>query len=319
MKGTRGGGQPVPRRLRGRRRHLRAAELGRLRDRVRAHRGRIRAVEHGRIDPAPGVGLRNERNPSLGLSPGGSPAPLPVLRAPAVDAMRRSGPRRRATGPVQMQRTKELQRSNRARHGVSAGRGIRAGRDRRQAVLLAAVTRLRNQSFAGSLSVEPSARLRPASGGQGRSGPPSRGGQQSGPKPARSGAARSGAPRPSFPRSDNPRPGNVGRPFPRPSRPGARPGGPRPPSTGGAGQDARPRPNPRGPGSERPRSTGYARTDGKPRPGGAGKGRSDRGPRPPFVPGSRPAKSWPRSGGPSAKPGKPSFRGRKPDRKKPGA
>jgi 23S rRNA pseudouridine2605 synthase len=152
-----------------------------------------------------------------------------------------------------------------------------------------------------------------ASGGQGRSGPP-RGGQQSGPRPA-----RSGAPRPGNPRSDNPRPGNVGRPFPRPSRPGVRPGGSRPPSTGGVGQGARPKANPRGPGSERPRPTGYARPDGKPRPGGAGKGRSDRGPRPPFVPGSRPAKSWPRSGGPSAKPGKPSFRGRKPDRKKPGA
>ena len=149
---------------------------------------------------------------------------------------------------------------------------------------------------------------------QGHSGPPSRGSQQSGPRPA-----RSGAPRPGNPRFDNPRPGNAGRPFPRPSRPGVRPGGPRPPATGGMGQGARPKANPRGPGSERPRSTGYARPDGKPRPGGAGKGRSDRGPRPPFVPGSRPAKSWPRSGNPSAKPGKPSFRGRKPDRKKPGA
>jgi hypothetical protein len=87
---------------------------------------------------------------------------------------------------------------------------------------------------------------------------------------------------------------------------------------GGAGRDAGPKATPRGPHNERPRPAGYARPGGKPGPGG-GKGRSDRGPRPPFVPGSRPAKSWPRAGGSSAKPGKPSFRGRKPDRKKPGA
>jgi 23S rRNA pseudouridine2605 synthase len=152
---------------------------------------------------------------------------------------------------------------------------------------------------------------------QGRSGPPSRGGRPDGPRPARFGAPRSDNPRSDNPRSGSPRPGNAGRPFPRPSRPGVRPGGPRPPSTEGAGQDARPKSNPRVPGNERPRPAADARPGGKPGPGGAGKGRS--GPRPPFVPGSRPAKSWPRAGGSSAKPGKPSFRGRKPDRKKPGA
>jgi 23S rRNA pseudouridine2605 synthase len=156
-----------------------------------------------------------------------------------------------------------------------------------------------------------------------RSGPPPQGGRPSAPRPARFGASPSGAPRPGNPRPDNRRSGNAGRPFPRPSkpgvRPGARPGGPRPPSSEGAGQDTRPKPNPRGPGNERPRSGGYARPAGKPRPSEGEKGRSDRGPRPPFVPGSRPAKSWQRPGGSSAKPGKPSFRGRKPDRKKPGA
>ncbi len=161
-------------------------------------------------------------------------------------------------------------------------------------------------------------RFKQAAGEQGRSKPPLRGGRPSGPRPSRFGTPDSGAPR-----SDNPRSENRGRPFPRSSRPGVRPGGPRPPSTGGAGQDGRPKPNPKGPYNERPRSAGYARPGGKPGPGGGGKGRSDRrrepGPRPPFVPGSRPAKSWPRPGGSSAKPGKPSFRGHKPDRKKPGA
>jgi 23S rRNA pseudouridine2605 synthase len=152
-------------------------------------------------------------------------------------------------------------------------------------------------------------------GEHGRSGPPARGGRPSGPRPARFSAPRSDNPS----RSDRPRSGNVGRPFPRPSRPGVRPDGPQPPSTGSASRDARPKSNPRGRDNERPRPAGYARPGGKPRHGGAGKGRSDRGPRPPFVPGSRPAKSWPRGGSSSAKPGKPSFRGRKPDRKKPGA
>jgi hypothetical protein len=175
-------------------------------------------------------------------------------------------------------------------------------------------------------------RSNPARGGeQGRSGSPLRSGRSGGPRPARFSASRPGSPRSDnrSPRSDNPRSGNAGRPFQRPSRPGGRPGGrpgvrptgPRPPATGGAGQGVRPKSNPRGPGNERPRSAGYARPGGKPGPGGSGKGRDDRGPRPPYVPGSRPAKSWPRAGGSSAKPGKPpgSFRGRKPDRKKPGA
>jgi 23S rRNA pseudouridine2605 synthase len=149
-----------------------------------------------------------------------------------------------------------------------------------------------------------------ARSGEGRSGPPSGGGRPSGPRPARFGAPRPGAPRPDKPRSDKP-----GRPFPRP----ARPGGPRPSPTGGAGRDARPTPNPRGASSERPRAAGFSRPGGRPGLGGSEKGRSDRGPRPPFVPGSRPTR--PRAGGSSAKSGRPSanFRGRKPDRKKPEA
>ena len=145
---------------------------------------------------------------------------------------------------------------------------------------------------------------------QPRSGPASRGGRPSGPKPARFGAPRSGAPR-----SDASRSGRPGRPFPRASRPA----GPQPPSPGSVDSGAGPKPNPRRPNNDRPRPASYARPGGK--PGGGGKGRGDRGPRPPFVPGSRPAKSWPRGSGASAKPGKPPahFRGRKPDRKKPGA
>jgi 23S rRNA pseudouridine2605 synthase len=167
-----------------------------------------------------------------------------------------------------------------------------------------------------------------ARSGEGRSGPP-RGGRPSGPRPARFGAPRSDRPTPDRPRADRPRSDKPGRPFPRPSRPSEpRPSGPRPPSAGGAGRDAHPGPNAR-PNRDRPRAAGYARPGGKPGPGGGGKGRSDRGPRPPFVPGSKPprsgpprsgpGKSWPRAGGSAAKPGKPSFRGRKPDRKKPGA
>jgi 23S rRNA pseudouridine2605 synthase len=169
-----------------------------------------------------------------------------------------------------------------------------------------------------------------ARSGEGRSGPP-RAGRPSGPRPARFGAPRSGRPTSDRPRADRPgadRPrfDKPGRPFPRPSSPRpSRPTAPRPPSPEGAG--AKPRTN-----YDRPRPAGYARPGGK--PGGGGKGRSDRAPRPPFVPGSRPprsgpprsgpprsgpAKSWPRAGGSSAKPGKPSFRGSKPDRKKPGA
>ena len=78
----------------------------------------------------------------------------------------------------------------------------------------------------------------------------------------------------------------------------------------------------RGPGYRRPRPGGYAKSGAKPNPG-----RDDKAARPPFVPGSRPAKSKPRAGSkpgrpfgkPSGKPGKPpaNFRGGKPARKKP--
>ena len=229
-----------------------------------------------------------------------------------------------APRPARDSPTRVAQRSSRVRHEASAGRGTRAGHDRRK-VVFRTVVRIALQVALQALRPGYGAKRSPvpyrskqARPEQGRSGPPLRGGRPSGPRPARFGAPDAGAPR-----SDNPRSENRGRPFPRPSRPGVRPGGPRPPSTGGAGQDTRPKPNPRGTYNERPRPAGYARPGGKPGPGGGGKGRSDRrrepGPRPPFVPGSRPAKSWPRTGGSSAKPGKPSFRGRKPDRKKPGA
>jgi 23S rRNA pseudouridine2605 synthase len=165
---------------------------------------------------------------------------------------------------------------------------------------------------------------------QGRSGPPGRDARPSSPRPARFDKPRFDKPgfdkprfdKPKFdkPRSDKPRFSKPGRPFPRAAGPAA----PRPPSPEGADRGAKPRPK-----YDRPRPAGYARPEGKLGPGGGAKGRSDRGPRPPFVPGSRPpksgpprsgpAKSWPRAGGSAAKPGKPSFRGRKPDRKKPGA
>ena len=272
--------------------------------------GPILAVEPGQIDPAHGAERGNERDPSPGPCLGESPAPLPVLRAPAVVAMRRSAPPRTATGPGQVQQTRQPQRSRHVRHEASAGRGTRAGHDRGK-VVFRTVVRIALQVALQALRrvMEPSVRQFPIglnrrAGEQGRSKPPLRGGRPSGPRPSRFGTPDSGAPR-----SDNPRSENRGRPFPRPSRPGVRPGGPRPPSTGGAGQDGRPKPNPKGPYNERPRPAGYARPGGKPGPGGGGKGRSDRrrepGPRPPFVPGSRPAKSWPRPGGSSAKPGKP--------------
>ncbi len=154
------------------------------------------------------------------------------------------------------------------------------------------------------------ARSGQARSGQGRSGPPL-GGRPGGSGPARFDAPRSARTERSFPRA----------------------AGPRPASQGGTGRDAHPKPNARGTNNDRTRPAGYARPGAKPGPGGGGKGRSDRGPRPPFVPGSKP---WPRASGSSAKPGKAkpgkakprnvepgkppaSFRGRKPDRKKPGA
>jgi 23S rRNA pseudouridine2605 synthase len=103
---------------------------------------------------------------------------------------------------------------------------------------------------------------------------------------------------------------------------GGRPTDPRPSRFGAPRLDSPGRTFPRT-NNDRPRPAGYARPGAKPGPGGGEKGRSDRGPRPPFVAGSKP---WPRAGGSSAKPGKAkpgkppaSFRGRKPDRKKPGA
>jgi 23S rRNA pseudouridine2605 synthase len=129
--------------------------------------------------------------------------------------------------------------------------------------------------------------------------------------------------------------GQPGAPFrSRPSRPGrSGPAAPRSgppkdrgrgtgPVAGGAGSNAGASAG-RGGGYNRPRPGGYAKSGGKPSPG-----RDDQAARPPFVPGSRPAKSKPRAGAtsgrpfgkPGGKPGKPpaNFRGRKPARKKPG-
>ncbi len=199
--------------------------------------------------------------------------------------------------------------------------------------------------------------LTPYRSNQGQSGPPQQGGRPSGPRPARFDRPRPDGPRPERPwsdrprsdrpRSDRPRADRPGRPFPGTSRPGSRPPSSRPPASrppasrppssrppfpGGTDRAARPRPTSGGASSDRPRPAGYARPERKPGSSDGGKGRGDRGPRPPFVPGSRPAKSWsepgsrpggrppsrpPGSGGKSGKP--PAFRGRKPDRKKPGA
>jgi 23S rRNA pseudouridine2605 synthase len=159
------------------------------------------------------------------------------------------------------------------------------------------------------------ARSGQARSGQGRSGPAGQGGRPSG------GSSRSGPARFDAPRFDASRSARTERSFPRAA-------GPRPASPGRAGRDAHAKTNARGTKNDRPRPAGYARPGAKPGPGGGGKGRGDRGSRPPFVPGSKP---WPRAGRSSAnpgkaergiaKPGKPpaSFRGRKPDRKKPGA
>jgi 23S rRNA pseudouridine2605 synthase len=176
--------------------------------------------------------------------------------------------------------------------------------------------------------------------GERRSGPPARGGRPSGPRPARFDGPRSGPPRFDKPRSGGPRsggpkfdgPGSGAPGFDKPRRPfprAAGSAGPRPPSARGADRGPFAKPSAGAPRNDRPRPAGYARPGGKPGFGGGGQGRPDRGPRPPFVPGSRPAKSWPRAGGasgragakPGAKSGKPpvGFRGRKPDRKKPGA
>jgi 23S rRNA pseudouridine2605 synthase len=139
---------------------------------------------------------------------------------------------------------------------------------------------------------------------------------------------RSGSERPSGPPPGDRRVRSkaTGRPFSPP--PGARsPGTPppkhsadAPPRTPGRIAGARPK---RSPGYDRPRPGGYAKSGAKPRPGGAtGRDPGDRA-RPPFVPRSAPAKSGsapfrPRAGSTPGKPGKPSFRARKPDRNQPG-
>jgi hypothetical protein len=138
---------------------------------------------------------------------------------------------------------------------------------------------------------------------------------------------RSGSERPSRPPSGNRRVRSkaTGRPSSPP--PGARAAGAPPRHSADAtprtpGRIAGARPN-RSPGYDRPRPGGYAKSGAKPRPGGAtGRDSGDRA-RPPFVPRSGPAKSGsapfrPRAGSTPGKPGKPSFRARKPDRNQPG-
>ncbi len=101
-------------------------------------REQISAAEPGPIDPVPGVELKNDRNPHRGPSPGESPTPLPVLRAPVAAAMRRSALRRStATAPARLRPIRVAQPSSRARRGVSVGRGTPAGHDRRKVVLQA--------------------------------------------------------------------------------------------------------------------------------------------------------------------------------------
>ena len=307
----------VPRRVRGQLSCPGAAPTGPMSDRAPHRRmlaprkDRRHLPEPGQIDPAGGV-EQNEKDPRPGPSRGGSPAPHRGLRAPAAAAIPRSAPRRVAgSGPILAPLTREPHRSGRARHEVSEDRGIADGQDRRQLVLKA----VRRAPYRSNL--ERGGQARP---NQGRSGPPVRDGRPSSPRPARFDKPKFDKPRSDKPRSDKPRFAKPGRPFPRAAGSAA----PRPPSPEGADRSAKPRPN-----YDRPRPAGYVRPGGKPGPGGGAKGRSDRGPRPPFVPGSKPpksgpprsgpAKSWPRAGGSGAKPGKPSFRGRKPDRKKPGA
>ncbi len=167
---------------------------------------------------------------------------------------------------------------------------------------------------------------RPARSAEGRSGPP-RTGRPSGSAPARFSAGsrpapRTGAPdreaRPGTrsPRSDRPTPSRTAdrpssfRPAGRPSRPAGTSS--RPPRTGDRPTFDRPR-------GDRPRPGSFGPSGVK-----SGTGSRDAKGRPPFKPGSRPAKPYAaRPGGSSAKPGvrpgKPSssFRGPRPDRKKP--
>src|SRR5271154_6182176 len=87
------------------------------------------AAEPGRIDPGPGVEPGNENGPHPGLCLGGSPTPLPVLRAPAA-AVTRPSARRRRGGPGQLQPMLVPPHSSPARQEASAGPATRAGRDR---------------------------------------------------------------------------------------------------------------------------------------------------------------------------------------------
>jgi 23S rRNA pseudouridine2605 synthase len=135
--------------------------------------------------------------------------------------------------------------------------------------------------------------------------PPRAGGR--GDAPFRGPQKRRDRPRDSGPGS--PGRGSSFRPQGRP--PGRRQDPPRTPSIPAAGPPAE---RPAFP--SRPRESGGGPARGS-RPGGAKPPRFDA----PFRKASGPAKSWPRGGGTAGKSGKPpaSFRGRKPDRKKPGA
>ena len=321
-------GSVVPHRPRGHPPHPNGSKLARMPDRRPRRRmlvtpGRTLTVEPGRIDLARRRAEKRKRPAPWALPKrSSSSAPRPPRAGGGGDSPFRPGQKRRdrpGTAPANAAGAPFQPRAPRGEREPGDPNRAQAAQGRPQ-------DRARDRAPGPPSATRSPApyRSNPARGGeQGRSGSPLRSGRSGGPRPARFSASRPGSPRSDnrSPRSDNPRSGNAGRPFQRPSRPGARPTGPRPPATGGAGQGVRPKSNPRGPGNERPRSAGYARPGGKPGPGGSGKGRDDRGPRPPYVPGSRPAKSWPRAGGSSAKPGKPpgSFRGRKPDRKKPGA
>jgi hypothetical protein len=95
--------------------------------------GPILAAEPGRIDPGPGVEPGNENGLHPGLCLGGSPAPLPVLRAPAAVVARPSAPRGRG-GPGQLRPMPVPPRSRRARQEASAGPATPVGRDRPPAV-----------------------------------------------------------------------------------------------------------------------------------------------------------------------------------------
>jgi 23S rRNA pseudouridine2605 synthase len=150
----------------------------------------------------------------------------------------------------------------------------------------------------------------PRPGGGKFSGSKAGGERSASPRPssgARPGSFRPSGPRPGGGKFSGPRAGGERSASPRPSsgaRPSSsRPSGPRP----GGGKFSAPSAGGERPASARPTSAGRPSSS---RPGGPGRG--------------GPAKSWPRAGAspkrPGSKSGKPpaNFRGRKPDRKKPG-